>query len=89
MKGSTKCDEIFIDELEVLMREDPMQTQKCGAGGKLWSRREMAILTKYYGYVKTRDLIPYMENRNLNQIHAKALRMGLSTNKDEDPVERN
>lgn len=68
--------EIVIPELE-----DAIARGETGKFGLKWTEQEEAILEKYYGRVETKKLLPHLPGKTINQIHAKAARIGVAGRK--------
>lgn len=61
-----KLEEIVVPELE----ESP-------SNYRMWTEREIAVLTKYYGKAKTADIAKVLK-RSKSAIQSKALELGLT-----------
>jgi hypothetical protein len=71
-------DDIYVEGLERLMDKYGRTRVSSKTGTAAWSRREGDILKKYYGYVPTDKIKPYLNNRTTDQIQHKAVRMGIT-----------
>lgn len=72
--GGGMCTEIIIPELE-----EARETGKIYMGGGIvWTPEEEAIMQRYYGYVRVKQLMKHLPGRTANQVTSKAQRMGIN-----------